>query len=70
MTKKEAAKLGGLALFAKYGSKHMSIIGKAGARTFNERYKLVPYGTFQWAIVRRFDNEVIGYTTYWRHNVR
>lgn len=66
MSKSEAGRRGGLATFAKYGRKHMSAIGKLGARKFYELYTRKPYGQYQWAIVRRADNVIIGYTEIWR----
>lgn len=66
MTKSEAGRLGGLSTFNKYGKKHMKQIGKAGAKRFWELYTMKPYGHYQWAIVRRSDNVIIGFTEQWR----
>lgn len=51
--------LGGKALFNKYGREYMSEIGKRGAQAFYRKYKLVPYGTNQFAIVDRSTERII-----------
>ena len=66
MSRSEAGKLGGLATFAKHGRQHMKRIGKRGADVFHARYKLQPFGQYQWAIVRRSDSVIIGYIQDWR----
>lgn len=60
MTKAEAGRLGGTSTFRKHGKKHMQDIGKRGARTFWKLYRITPYGTSDFAIIRRSDNEFIG----------
>ena len=62
MTKKEAGTLGGLSTYRKYGKMYMQMIGKKGAKRFWELYSLKPVGTAEFAIVRRSDNVIIGYT--------
>lgn len=68
MTKSEAGRLGGLTTVRRHGKEHMQAIGKKGALAFHKLYSLKPYGTYQWAIVRRSDNVIIGYTLDWRTN--
>lgn len=68
MGKAEAGRLGGLATVKRHGREHMQRIGREGARRFHDLYSLKPYGTHQWAIVRRSDNVIIGYTLDWRLN--
>ena len=51
--KQQAGKRGGLATLARYGSEHMSAIGKRGAAVFWKRYKLEPTGLSDFAIVNR-----------------
>lgn len=65
MTKQQAGRLGGMATFAKYGAEHMREIGKQGAVAFWKKYTMKPYGTYQWAIINRRTNVIIGYTD-WR----
>lgn len=62
MTRKQAGRLGGLATAQKYGRNYMSRIGKRGAETFWRLYKLTPVGLSYFAIVRREDGIVIGFT--------
>jgi hypothetical protein len=52
-------RLGGNALVEKYGSEWMSSIGCRGAAEFNRLYQVLPYGTSEYVIVRREDNEII-----------
>lgn len=51
--KKRAGKKGGMTTLARYGRSHFSTIGKRGACETWRRYKLVPYGTSQYAMVER-----------------
>jgi len=53
MTKSQAGQLGGLTTLKRYGKKHMSEIGKQGARVFWETYTLSPIGLTKFAIVNR-----------------
>jgi len=51
MDKSQAGRLGGKATVKKYGSGHMSKIGKLGAKAFWDKYKLVKFGTSDFVIV-------------------
>jgi hypothetical protein len=53
MTKSEAGRLGGKALFEKHGSDHMRRIGTNGAIAFWKRYTIQPVHISGWAIVYR-----------------
>lgn len=66
MTKVEAGRLGGLSTLKKYGNGYMRKIGTNGAIAFHKKYSLKPFGQYQWAIVRREDNVIIGYIQDWR----
>jgi len=59
MNKSQAGRLGGLATLGKYGKEHMSAIGKAGARSFYERYQWTPYRQSGWAIIRKSDRSLV-----------
>lgn len=62
MTKQQAGRLGGMATFAKYGNRHMSKIGRAGAKVTWTLYKKVPYRQTEYAIVRISDNTIVAIT--------
>lgn len=66
MSKSEAGRLGGLATVAKFGRNYMRELGRKGAAEFWRKYSLKPYGQYQWAIVRREDNVIIGFMQDWR----
>jgi len=51
-----AGQRGGLATVARHGIGHMKVIGLKGARVFHLRYKLVPFGQDDFAIVDRETN--------------
>ncbi len=51
MTKAEAGRLGGLRTVQKYGRSHMSKIGKKGADALYKKYRLVPFGVGDYALV-------------------
>lgn len=53
MNKKEAGRLGGLKTAQRYGSEYMRKIGKLGAATTWQRYKLVPVEIAAFAMVYR-----------------
>lgn len=58
MTKTERARMGGIALREKYGNKHFKRIGARGGRATWKKYRLIPYGTYQFALVNRSTGEV------------
>ncbi len=60
-TKKTAGQLGGLATLARYGREYMREIGRRGARTTWQRYRLLPLGTSDFALVNRATGEVKAY---------
>lgn len=64
MNKAEAGRIGGLTTFRKYGAAHMSKIGRLGAIKFWNLYTLLPVDVAGFAIVRRIDNKIIGFTIY------
>lgn len=66
MTKQEAGQLGGLSTFKKYGKKHMRKIGKLGATATWTLYKLVPVGTYNFAMVDKNTGEVKAFMIQWR----
>jgi len=57
----EAGRKGGKATVRKYGPEHMREIGREGARVFHKRYRLQPVRMNDFAIVRRSDDELIGF---------
>lgn len=59
MTKAEAGRLGGRSTVRKHGRGHMRKIGRAGARAFWDRYRVVPLGTSSWAIVCKETDEIV-----------
>jgi hypothetical protein len=62
MTKAQAGQLGGLSTLKKHGAKHMSAIGKRGAKVTWTLYKKVPYGQTEYAMIRLSDNKIIAIT--------
>lgn len=50
---------GGRSTVAKYGSAHMSQIGKRGAAVLWKRYRLVPIATSQFALVHKATGKVV-----------
>lgn len=52
-------RLGGNALYCKYGHDWMVELGRRGAAEFNRLYMVLPYGTSEYQIVSRENNEVI-----------
>lgn len=66
MTKQQAGHLGGCVTVQKYGKMYMRKLGKKGAVAFWLKYKLVPTGTSNFAIVNRETDVAIGYTNGWR----
>lgn len=64
MTKAQAGRLGQAALRRKLGADyadHMRNIGKRGAKAFWSKYRLIPIGTSQFAIVCRVTGKFINY---------
>ena len=62
MNRKEISRLGGNALFKKYGSQYMSDLGRKGATEFWRKYRLVPTETYRFAIVDRESGKFIAFT--------
>lgn len=56
--KQRAGKLGGQATRDKYGPDHFSNIGKMGAKVTHEKYKIIPWGLSQYAMVDRVTGTV------------
>jgi len=56
--KVSAGRRGGLATLARHGVEHFKKIGARGATVFHSRYKLVPVGQDDFAIVNRSTGEV------------
>jgi general stress protein YciG len=56
--RRQAGRNGGLTTFYRYGSEHMSEIGRKGAEATWSRYNLAPIGTSQWAIVNKQTGEI------------
>lgn len=56
---RKIASSGGKATVAKYGSTHMSKIGKRGATVLWERYRLVPVAVSQFALVHKATGKVV-----------
>ena len=61
MTKQQSGSKGGRATVAKHGREHMQKIGKAGARTFWQRYKFEPVALNDFAIVDRTTGQTIAF---------
>jgi general stress protein YciG len=59
MTKSEAGRIGGQALYAKKGPDYFREIGRKGAETTWNKYSLVPMGTNQFAMVERETGRVV-----------
>lgn len=57
-TKKTAGQLGGLSTLARHGKAHFQQIGKRGALTTWQRYKLEPAGLSDFAMTNRKTGEV------------
>jgi hypothetical protein len=62
MTKSQAGRKGGQTTAKRYGRQYMSQLGKRGAIAFWKLYKLSPIGLSNFAIVKRTNGEIIGYT--------
>jgi hypothetical protein len=60
---KTSGALGGKSTLARHGHEHFSTIGKRGARSTWQRYKLVPVGTFGLAMVDRKTGEFKAFIT-------
>lgn len=58
-TRQEISRLGGLAVYAKYGKEHMQNIGRAGAMAFWKKYSLQPFQLTYYAIVERSTGKII-----------
>lgn len=59
MTKAEAGRLGGSSTFKKYGSSHMSELGRKGAKSLHEKYDLVPWGLNDFALVCKESGNIV-----------
>lgn len=57
-TKRESGQLGGLATLARHGKTHFQHIGRRGALTTWQRYKLEPAGLSDFAMTNRKTGEV------------
>ena len=66
MTKAEAGRLGGKSTLRRYGKAHMREIGKQGAKVTWSTYKLVPFGTANFAMTNRLTGEVVATIIQWR----
>jgi len=66
MNKKEAGRLGGEMTYITHGKKHMSKIGKQGAKSTWEKHTLKPVGQSQYAMVRKSDNAIVAIIGIWR----
>lgn len=53
------ARLGGLALFQKYGPDYMEKLGRKGGQKTWEKYTLQPVGQSQYALVDRETNKIV-----------
>lgn len=56
--KQKAGRAGGAATLARHGKEHFRRAGRAGARVFHARYRLVPVDLNDFAIVNRETGEV------------
>jgi hypothetical protein len=59
MTPAERGRLGGIATLQRYGVEHYRRIGQKGQRVFRQRYRLVPWGMNDFAIVERASGRII-----------
>lgn len=59
MTKQESGRKGGQTTLQKYGKAHFSRIGKLGYAKIRELYRIIPYSTSEWALVRKSDNKIL-----------
>lgn len=64
MSMADRARLGGQAVAKKYGSDYMASIGRRGAESFWQKYKIAPLGTAGWAIICRATNQIVGRNNY------
>jgi hypothetical protein len=62
MTKSQAGSIGGKATAAKYGNAYMHDLAVRAANAMHEKYRLVPYGTSDFAFVNRETGELAGRT--------
>lgn len=58
LTKAQAGQLGGQSTLAKHGNAFFQRIGKAGARVTWSRYRLIPTGLQDFAMVNKQTGEV------------
>jgi len=52
-SRSEAGRMGGQATVMKHGREHMSKIGKLGAATLWQRYRLIPWQLSKFMLVKR-----------------
>jgi hypothetical protein len=62
MTKAESGAIGGRNTAAKYGQGYMANLARRGAAAFHAKYKLVPNGQNDFAIVDRATGQPTGKT--------
>lgn len=58
MNKKQAGRMGGLATKANHGRDHFRQLGARGGRATWNKYKLRPWGTYQFALIERATGKV------------
>ena len=62
MDKKQAGRIGGKQTATKYGSEYMQTLARKGAQAMHAKYKLVKFGTSDFAIVNRETGQPTGKT--------